>query len=420
MKQIINAREVLIMKKDRGYPLVTIYERARRRQERFHPWVYDNEIKSIQGEYTNGELVDVISESNSYIGTGFINDNSKIRIRIISRNTNDCFDYDFWKRRIKYAIDYRKTVMSSEEDLLACRIIFGEADEIPGLTVDRFNNILVAQVLSLGIEIRKEEIFRALVEVFGEQGEKIDGIYERNDVTIREKEGLSQYKGYYELDNLVKPDYTTVTIAENGIKYLVDIENGQKTGFFLDQKYNRKMTSIVARGKRVLDCCTHTGSFALNCAMGGAMHVDALDVSELALEKAKENAILNNLEDRISFVVGNIFDYLPTVRRGEYDFIILDPPAFTKSSETKKYAFAGYREINYRAMKALPRGGFLATCSCSHFMDEDSFIEMINEAANKAEVRVRLFYKSTQAPDHPMLMNVPETYYLKFFIFQVF
>lgn len=401
------------MKIEREYTKIKISDRARRRQESLHPWIYDNEITEVIGEYKNGDLVDVVTSGGKYVGTGFINDNSKIRVRIISRNANDTFDEKFWERRINYALDYRNTVMG--EDTSCCRIIFGEADEFPGLTVDRFNDILVTQVLSLGIELRKDVIFSLLLRIMKERGENIKGIYERNDVAIRELEGMKEYKDFYS-----EPFETVTEIVENGIRYKVDVVNGQKTGFFLDQKYNRAAISRIAKGKTVLDCFTHTGSFALNAAKGGAKHVHAVDISETAIEMAAENAKINGLDDIMSFEAVDVFDMLPQIPSGKYDFIILDPPAFTKSRKTIDNAKHGYKEINYRAMKALPRGGYLATCSCSHFMDEDSFIKMLESAAHDAGVRIKQIEKRQQAPDHPILMNVSETDYLKFFILQIF
>ncbi len=407
------------MKTEREYSKAIISERARRRQQSFHPWVYDNEIEEVTGAYANGDLVDVMTHGGKYIGTGFINDNSKIRIRLISRNANDVFDKSFWRRRIDYAIDYRMTVMG-DHDFRCSRIIFGEADEMPGLTVDRYEDVLVTQVLSLGIEMRKEMIFDALYEAFTQRGIDISGIYERNDVAIRSLEGLTEYKGFYSSDTVPEGEKTLVQIDENGIIYTVDIENGQKTGFFLDQKYNRQAVARIASGKKVLDCFTHTGSFALNAAAGGAMHVHAVDVSETAVEMARKNAGINGLSDIMSFEACDVFDLLPTIRKGEYDMIILDPPAFTKSRKTTENAKKGYKEINLRAMKALPRGGYLATCSCSHFMDEDSFEKMLISAASDAGLKIRQIEKRQQSPDHPILLNVKETDYLKFFIVQVF
>ena len=405
------------MKTDRKYTKIIIDKKGTKQQEKMHPWVYDNEIIEVQGKYENGDIVDVVNEKGKYIGSGYINDNSKIRVRIISRNANDNFDEAFYERRLRYAWEYRKTVMG--EDINCCRIIFGEADEFPGLTIDRFNDILVAQVLSLGIEKRKDIIFNLLYKILVEDGQNIVGIYERNDVQIRVLEGLEEYKGYYKLDKVEIPDYTITEITENGIKYKVDVENGQKTGFFLDQKYNRLAISKIAKDKNVLDCFTHTGSFALNAAKGGAKHVHAVDISQSAIDMAKENAKLNGLDSKMSFEAINVFDLLPNIKSKDYDFIILDPPAFTKSRKTIQNAKSGYKQINYRAMKALPRGGYLATCSCSHFMSEDNFISMLNDAAKEAGVRLRQIEKRQQSPDHPILLNVEETDYLKFFIFQV-
>lgn len=405
------------MKSERNYIKVIIDEKGRKQQEDGHPWVYDNEIIKIEGSYENGDIVDVLSQKGKYLGSGFINNNSKIMIRIISRNANDNFDEAFFERRIKYAWDYRKTVMG--EDINCCRIIFGEADEFPGLTIDRFNDILVAQVLSLGIEKRKDMIFNLIYKILREDNQNIIGIYERNDVEIRKLEGLEEYKGYYKLKDVEVPNYTITEIIENGIKYKVDVENGQKTGFFLDQKYNRLAISKIAKDKNVLDCFTHTGSFALNAAKGGAKHVHAVDISETATQMAKENAKLNGLEKNMSFETVNVFDLLPQLKNNEYDFIILDPPAFTKSRKTIENAKRGYKQINYRAMKALPRGGYLATCSCSHFMNEEKFLAMLKDAAKDAGVRLRQIEKRQQSPDHPILLNVEETDYLKFFIFQV-
>ena len=405
------------MKVERKYSKVIIDRKGTKQQEEMHPWVYDNEVVDIQGMYENGDIVDVLSEKGKYLGSGYINNNSKIMVRIISRNANDTFDEAFYERRLRYAWKYRKTVMG--EDINCCRIIFGEADEFPGLTIDRFNDILVAQVLSLGIEKRKYVIFNLIYKILKEDNQNIVGIYERNDVQIRGLEGLEEYKGYYKLNGVEIPDYTITQIVENGIKYKVDVENGQKTGFFLDQKYNRLAISKISKGKKVLDCFTHTGSFALNAAKGGAKHVHAVDISQTAIEMAKENASLNGLDDNMSFEAINVFELLPTLKSQDYDFIILDPPAFTKSRKTIQNAKSGYKQINYRAMKALPRGGYLATCSCSHFMSEENFIKMLNEAAKEAGVRLRQIEKRQQSPDHPILLNVEETDYLKFFIFQV-
>ena len=405
------------MKIEREYPSFIITKKGCAWVGTGHPWIYAQEIISKSAEPENGALVDALSENGSYLGTGLYSRESKIGLRLISRNANDRFDAEFWKRRIRYAWDYRRTVMGG--DVSCCRVIFGEADGFPGLTVDRFSNILVTQTLSVGMERLKDVIFPLLAEVLRESGERIAGIYERNDVAIRALEGLEQGKGWYELPGEEHPQSTVTEICENGIYYAVDFENGQKTGFFLDQKYNRLAVARLAKGRRVLDCFTHTGSFALNAARGGAEHVTAVDVSESAVEMARENARRNGLEDRMDFVAADVFDLLPEVKKGEYDFIILDPPAFTKSRKTVGRAEKGYKEINLRALKALPRGGYFATASCSHFMPSELFVKMQRSAAQDANVELRQIEARQQAPDHPILWNVPETDYLKFYIFQV-
>lgn len=405
------------MKIEREYPSFIITKKGCAWVGTGHPWIYAQEIISKSAEPENGALVDALSENGRYLGTGLYSRESKIGLRLISRNANDRFDAEFWKRRIRYAWDYRRTVMGG--DVSCCRVIFGEADGFPGLTVDRFSNILVTQTLSVGMERLKDVIFPLLAEVLRESGERIDGIYERNDVAIRALEGLEQGKGWYELPGEEHPQSTVTEICENGIYYAVDFENGQKTGFFLDQKYNRLAVARLAKGRRVLDCFTHTGSFALNAARGGAEHVTAVDVSESAVEMARENARRNGLEDRMDFVAADVFDLLPEVKKGEYDFIILDPPAFTKSRRTVGRAEKGYKEINLRALKALPRGGYFATASCSHFMPSELFVKMLRSAAQDANVELRQIEARQQAPDHPILWNVPETDYLKFYIFQV-
>ena len=351
-------------------------------------------------------------------------ENSKIRVRLISRNANDKFDEAFFERRLRHAIDYRKTVMG--DDFSNCRLIFGEADSFPGLTVDRFGDILVAQVLSLGIEKRKKMLFELLAKIFAQDNQPIRGIYERNDVAIRELEGMEQYKGFFPLEGYPIPDSTETTITENGITYAVDFENGQKTGFFLDQKYNRLAVAKLSRGKRVLDCFTHTGSFGLNAAKGGAEYVLSVDISESAVEMAQKNAKANGLDGKVEYLAANVFDLLPKLSEGEminrygkFDFIILDPPAFTKSRQTVESAMRGYKEINLRAMRLLPRGGYLATCSCSHFMTEQLFVKMLHQAAADAGVSLRQIEARQQSPDHPILWNVEETNYLKFYLFQV-
>ncbi len=404
----------------REYTKIYITPKGERAARGGHPWVYADEITNIEGRYANGDLVDVVTNKGKYLGTGFINDNSKIKVRIISTNTNDKFDAAFWQRRLQYAVDYRRTVMPGD-DFKCCRLIFGEADMFPGLTVDRFNDILVTQTLSLGIELRKEMIFTQLLELLRKQGENIRGIYERNDVKIRELEGLTENKGWFMPETVADKNPLT-EIVENGIHYEVDVENGQKTGFFLDQKYNRQAVARIAKGKHVLDCFTHTGAFALNAAAGGAASVTAVDVSAEAVRMTGINAEKNGFKDVVKPLEANVFDLLTKLAEEKshaYDFIILDPPAFTKSGSTVKNAIRGYKEINLKAMKLLPRGGYLATCSCSHFMKEEYFVQMLKDAARDASVSLRQIEARQQSPDHPVLWNVPETYYLKFYIFQV-
>ena len=406
------------MKQTRNYPLFTVSKKGTRWVEGGHPWIYAEEILSKSAEPENGALADAVSEGGKYLGTGLYSRESKIGLRLLSHNANDRFDGAFWRRRIQYAWDYRKTVLDAE-DLACCRVIFGEADGFPGLTVDRFSDLLVTQTLSVGMERLKDMIFPLLAEVLRADGQTISGIFERNDAAIRALEGLEQGKGWYVLPGESAPGSAVTEICENGIYYAVDVENGQKTGFFLDQKYNRRAVARLAQGRRVLDCFTHTGSFALNAAHGGAAHVTAVDVSESAIAMAEANAKRNGLEGRMDFVAADVFELLPTIKKGDYDFIILDPPAFTKSRRTAKNAEKGYKEINLRALKALPRGGYFATASCSHFMPAEQFEKMLRAAALDAGVELRQIEARQQAPDHPILWNVPETDYLKFYLFQV-
>ena len=422
----------------RQYPRASITSKGEKALRGGHPWVYADEITSLPDTPADGGLVDVYSFKDKYLGTGFYNSHSKIRIRILSRNANDSFDSLFWERRLRYAVAYRRTVMG-ETDFKCCRLIFGEADGFPGLTVDRFENVLVAQVLSLGTEGVKDILFPALVRILREEFDApIHTLYLRNDVAIRELEGMEPYTGFYAAEGLdlyteadekaaaedENRDFGTTTIVENGIKYTVDYINGQKTGFFLDQKYNRRSIRQIAEGKTVLDCFTHTGSFGLNAAAGGANKVVSVDISADALAMAQKNADANGLSDRIEYVEADVFDYLKSLseagRKGcPYDFIILDPPAFTKSRDTLRNAIKGYREINAAAMKLLPRGGYLATCSCSHFMTDTYFKQMLHNAAEDAGVSLRQIEARQQGPDHPILWNVPETDYLGFYIFQI-
>ena len=408
------------MKAQRNFPRLIITAKGTRWVEQGHPWIYEGEVIRQEGDCENGGLMDAVSEKGKYLGTGFFSKYSKIRLRLLSRNANDRFDAAFWQRRLQYAWDYRKTVM--QDDISCCRIIFGEADGFPGLTVDRFSDLLVTQALSIGMERVKDIIFPALVELLRQDGQEIRGIFERNDVAIRELEGMAQNKGWYVLPGETPPESPVTEIRENGVYYAVDVENGQKTGFFLDQKYNRLAVARLAKGKQVLDCFTHTGSFALNAALGGAAHVTAVDVSASAIEMARQNARRNGLEDRMDFITADVFDLLPELAaqgKAPYDFIILDPPAFTKSRKTVESAQRGYKEINLRALKLLPRGGYFATASCSHFMPSELFVKMLRSAALDAGVELRQIEARQQAPDHPILWNVPETDYLKFYIFQV-
>ncbi len=404
------------MKSERAFPKVSITSKAARSLKNGHPWVYGDEILSCEGDPQDGAIVDCF-EGSSWQGAGFYNSKSKITVRIISRNSNDVFDQKFWYRRILYAVKYRMTVMQGE-DFKCCRIVHGEADQMPGFTCDRYGDIAVTQIASLGLELNKDAIYRALIDVFEEIGQPLKGIYERNDLTLREKEGLELNKGWYD-----GKDFSCITeIVENGIKYSVDVENGQKTGFFLDQKYNRLAASKIAKDKNVLDCFTHTGSFGLNCALAGARHVTSVDISDTAIEMARANAARNNLQDKIDYVCEDVFELLTKMAEKKdhsYDYIILDPPAFTKSRQTVDSAGRGYKEINLKAIKLLPRGGYLSTCSCSHFMTDELFRKMLVSAARDASVSLRQIEARTQAPDHPILWNVPETDYLKFYIFQI-
>ena len=409
------------MKQIRPYPTVTITKKGQKAIEAGHPWVYAGEVLSCPENAENGAIVDVCSEKGTWLGAGLLSLHSLIRVRLLSRNANDSFDEGFWLRRFRYAWAYRKTVLEPS-DLTACRVVFGESDGLPGLTVDRFGDILVTQTLSYGMETRKDRLFPLLVQALREDGQDIRGIYERNDEALREKEGLIQSKDFFPLSGETAPCETVTEITENGVKYTVDFENGQKTGFFLDQKYNRRAVGRLSAGKRVLDCFTHTGSFALNAALGGAERVTAVDVSQAAVDMARRNAARNGLEDRMDFLCADVFDLLPRLleeKRREWDFIILDPPAFTKSRRTADQAARGYKEINYRAMRLLPRGGYLATCSCSHFMEEPRFLGVIAAAARDAGVQLKQIEARQQAPDHPILWGVPETNYLKFYLFQI-
>ena len=375
-------------------------------------WVFDNEIASIMGSFLNGDIVLVRDFDGYPLGKGFINTNSKITVRLLTRDENRKIDSKFWEDRVRDAWEYRKKVTETG----CCRLIFGEADFFPGLVVDKFSDVLVVQSLALGIDRWKEEILELLKKVLKEDGIEIRGVYERSDVKVRRQEGMELYKGF------IGPEFPTlVEITENGVKYQVDVKDGQKTGFFLDQKYNRLAIQKLCRDARVLDCFTHTGSFALNAGFAGAREVTGVDASQLAVDQASANARLNHLEDRVRFICEDVFELLPELEaEGEqYDVVILDPPAFTKSRSSVKNAVKGYREINLRAMKLVKAGGFLATCSCSHFMTYELFTKTIAQAARSAHRRLRQVEYRTQAPDHPILWSADESYYLKFYIFQV-
>lgn len=379
-------------------------------------WIYDNEIDTIKGTFKNGEVVTVHDFDGYPLGKGYINQNSKIRIRMLTRNAEAVIDEEFFRKRVVAAWEYRKTVLAAE-DLNCCRIIFGEADFIPGMVVDKYSDILVVQALTLGILSFKEMIVDVLKEILKKDGIDIRGVYERSDASERKKEGLPLHKG-----PIGSGDFdTNVEIIENGVHYLVDVVNGQKTGFFLDQKYNRLAMQRICRGKSVLDCFTHMGTFALNAGIGGARSVEGLDISEFAIEQARENAKRNHLDAIVGFRVADVLDELPKlVEAGvKYDVVILDPPAFTKSREATKNAINGYRRINTAGLKLVENGGYFATCSCSHFMTRDLFIKTVGEAARLAHKRLRQIEFRTQAPDHPILWASEESYYLKFLIFQV-
>ena len=375
-------------------------------------WIFDNEIDTITGRFKNGEVVMVHDFDGYPMGKGFINQNSKIRVRMMTRKADQEIDSAFLKMRVKNAWEYRKTTV----DTSSCRIIFGEADFLPGLVIDKYEDVLVVECLALGMEQFKEEIVTDLKEILSEDGIMIRGVYERSDANERTKEGLPKVKGFIgeEFD-------TNIEIVENGVHYMVDVVNGQKTGFFLDQKYNRLAMQRICKGKKVLDCFTHMGTFALNAGIAGAADVTGLDISEYAVSQAEANARLNHLENTVHFRQANVLDELPKLAQAgeKYDVVILDPPAFTKSREATKNAIKGYREINMKGLKLVKDGGYLATCSCSHFMTQDLLAKTVKEAAKATHKRLRQVEFRTQAPDHPILWAADESYYLKFFIFQV-
>ena len=375
-------------------------------------WIYDNEIDKVTGEFENGDILRVEDFDGYFLGYGFINTRSTIRIRMLARKEQDVITPAFLKARVQSAWDYRKAVI----DTASCRVIFGEADFLPGLTVDKYEDVLVVESLALGIEKVKTILLASLVQVLAADGITVRGIYERSDAKVREKEGLERWSGF-----LSEEFDTNVAITENGVKYIVDVKDGQKTGFFLDQKLNRKSIWPICRGAKVLDCFTHTGSFGLNAAAAGAAHVTSIDASDLAIRQAEENARLNGFADHIDYVVGDVFDFLPAQRAAgeQYDVVILDPPAFTKSRSSVKAAISGYREINRQGLMLVKDGGYLATCSCSHFMTAELFRQAIAQAAHDAHKRLRQVEFRQQGPDHPILWANDASYYLKFYIFQV-
>ena len=395
------SRESIILKKGEGRTI-----------KKGGLWIYDNEIDKIPETVKDGDIIDVLDFDGFFLGTGFINRKSKITVRLLARRTKNLDINELIKTRVRNAWEYRKKVI----DTSCARLIFGEADFLPGIVVDKFSDYLVVESLALGIDKLKPQILEELVKVLKEDGIEIKGIYERSDAKVRELEGMERSKGF-----IGEPFETKVQIVENGVKYYVDIEDGQKTGFFLDQKNNRAAVQRIVKGARVLDCFTHTGSFALNAAYGGAKEVIAADISETAINQARENAKLNGFEQTVSFKCVDVFDFLPKlIEDGEkFDVVILDPPAFTKSRSSIKDAVRGYKEINLRGMKLVKNGGFLCTCSCSHFMDPDTYYDTIEKAAHDAHKRIRQVEYKTQGPDHPILWEAGESYYLKFYILQV-
>ena len=397
-----------------NYPTITISSEGETWLQKGQMWMYRNNLEQADENIPDGAIVNIISNDGTYYGTGFYSLISHITCRILSKNESELIDKSFFERRIRFAYDYRKTV--EPNNLSNCRYVFGEADLLPGLVVDCYNDILVTQISNTGMEQHKQMIYDILLEVFKENGHIIQAIYERNDIKVREKEGLTSYKGFYYNPNNISPQ---TIINENGIQLQVDIENGQKTGYFLDQKSNRVLLRNIARNKRVLDCFSHTGGFALNAAYGNAKAVTAVDVSNTALQQGYQNAKLNHLEDKIQFVQADVFDYLEQLKVNEFDIIVLDPPAFTKSRKTVNSAYYGYKNINMKAMNVLRNGGYLITCSCSRFMETKLFEQMLLESAKECGVTLRQISVTQQNSDHPILWTMDETSYLKYFIFQI-
>jgi 23S rRNA (cytosine1962-C5)-methyltransferase len=427
------------MKQARPYPKVTITKKAARALAQGYLWVFEGEVESIAPAaggrgVQNGDIVDLFEENGTWQGAGLLSMESKIRVRVLSKNANDRFDEGFWRRRILWAWEHRKAVMGgkslpgAEPDTNCCRILFSEADGVPGLIVDRYEDVLVAQVGTYGMERRKEMLFPLILDVLRSGGQEIRGIYERADSPARRLEGLDLHKGWWKEPDHALPESARVMAQENGLLFDLDIENSQKTGFFLDQKYNRRAVRELAQGRRVLDCFSHVGPFGLNAAAGGAEFVRCIDISDTAISLARENAKLNHLDDRMDFTCANVVEYLPELVKskqrlkeegGPFDLIILDPPAFTKSRSAVAHAKKGYREINEWAMRLLPRGGYLATCSCSRFMTTRLLEEAIAEAAHNANVQLKQIELRQQAPDHPILWGMPDTHYLDFLTFQI-
>lgn len=398
---------------NRNYPYITISEEGESWLNKGQMWMYQNNAVNIDDKIENGEPVDIMTTSGKYLGSGFISKQSHITVRILSKDPNVIFNREFFKERIQFAYDFRKTLEG--DNISNCRLIFGEADELPGLTLDRYNDILVSQISSYGLDKIKDMIYEVILEVLREDGQDVKGIYERNDIKVREKEGLPSEKGYWKHADLA----TTTVINENGLNLNVDVENGQKTGYFLDQKENRVLLRKMAKGKTVMDCFSHTGGFALNAAFGGAKEVVAVDVSQTALDQGYANAKLNHLENKITFTKADVFKYLDECEKGRFDIIVLDPPAFTKSRRTVHQAYNGYKRINMKAMELLGRGGYLITCSCSRFMETDNFEKMLREAALETGVTLKQVSVTQQNHDHPILWTMEETSYLKFYIFQI-
>ena len=400
------------MIKQENVAIVTLKKGEGRTIKAGGAWVFNNEIETITGRFHNGDLV-IVHDFDGYpMGKGYINQNSKIRVRLLTRHVNQEIDESFFQMRLQNAWNYRKDTV----DTSSCRLVFGEADFLPGIVIDKYEDVLVMECLTLGMERYKEQLANLMKQILQKDGIQIRGVYERSDAKEREKEGLSRVKGFIgaEFD-------TNVEITENGVRYMVDVVNGQKTGFFLDQKYNRLAIQTLCKGKRVLDCFTHMGTFALNAGIAGASEVTGLDISEFAVEQATENAKRNSLSDTVTFRAANVLDELPKLAAAgeKYDVVILDPPAFTKSRQATKNAIKGYREINMKGLKLVKDGGYLATCSCSHFMTQELLAKTIREAARATHKRLRQVEFRTQAADHPILWAAEESYYLKFFIFQV-